>query len=93
MAVGSAPDRPGHIVRDPVGDEVGEPLARLVDDADGGVPGMGELGRGRTDAVQGGVQLQPRADRTHRLQELRDPGGELGGEALQAAGGLGGGIE
>lgn len=93
VPVGPVPDGGFHLCRHPVCEEVGEPLARLVGDADGGVVGVSELGGGLADPIEGGVQFEPGADGTHRFQQLRDAGGELGGQALQTAGRLRCGFE
>lgn len=93
VPVGAAADLVRHLVRHSVGDEIGEPLALLVDDADGGVAGVGEFGRRLADPVEDGVQFEARADGTHGFQQLRYPGGEFGGQALQAAGRPGRGFE
>lgn len=93
LTVGPVPDLGFHRLRHPVREEVGESLALGVDDADGGVAGMGEFGSGLADPVEGGVQFESGADGAHGFQQLRDAGGELGGQTLQAAGRLRRGFE
>lgn len=93
VSVGAAADLVRHLVRHPVCDEVGEPRTFLVDDADGGVAGVGEFGRRLADPVESGVQFEARADGSHGFQQLRYSGGEFAGQALQAAGRPGRGFE
>jgi hypothetical protein len=63
---------------DSVVHELGEAITVLVDDADGRVPGVRQVRRRLADPVQRGVQFQSAADGTHRVQQLRHPGQELG---------------
>ncbi len=91
--VGQVPDQRVLLLGDAVRDELRQPLARGVDDADRRVFGVGELRRGLRDPVERGAQFEPVADRPHGLQQPRHAGGQLRGQSLEAAVRLGGDVQ
>jgi len=69
VALGQRPDRgPGGIV-DAHGDEVGEPRARFVEDAERAICGVDHLHRRRDDPVQHAVQVQVGPDGQYTFEQ------------------------
>lgn len=89
VAVRAAADPPGYLGVHAEGDEVREPAARLAHDAERGVAGADETGRRLADPVERGVQFETGTDGAHGFEQLRDAGGEFGGQALESPGVVG----
>jgi len=73
-AAGRGADRRGHLVADPLGDELGQLVLRVgAQDGECGVPGAGQLTRLGGEAAQQVVVVELGGDRHGRLDDLLPP--------------------
>jgi hypothetical protein len=70
VTFGEVTDRRVPRVVDPDGDELGEPRAAVVEDAECAVARLDQVDSGLHDALQHGGQVEIAADGQHRVEQL-----------------------